>query len=181
MLVQITCLTRQFVVFYRVVMNIKQTIKSLVLVIALSVGFVSIFGPSSSALDACDPATQSCCGGVETTVFTCSQTGQDKGACPDGTIIDAKSTCADGSKPDVVANTGVWGILLVAINILTAGIGIVAIGGIVYASILYTSAGGSQEQVKKAMGIITNVVIGVLAYALMYAVLNFLVPGGLFN
>lgn len=82
---------------------------------------------------------------------------------------------------DGVENTGVWSILLTVINILTAGIGIAAVGGIIYGAILYTSAGGSQEQTKKAMGVITNVVIGVLAYALMYVALNFLVPGGIFE
>jgi hypothetical protein len=82
---------------------------------------------------------------------------------------------------DGVENTGVWSILLQAINILTAGVGIAAVGGIVYGAILYTSAGGSQEQVKKAMGIITNVVIGVVAYAVMFSGLNFLIPGGLFT
>jgi len=79
-----------------------------------------------------------------------------------------------------LASTGVWGVLLLAINILTALIGLAAVAGVVYGSVLYTSAGGNQEQVKKAMGIITNVVIGVIAYALMYSVSNFLIPGGIF-
>ncbi|MFZ2126006.1 MAG: hypothetical protein WAV04_00660 [Candidatus Microsaccharimonas sp.] len=99
------------------------------------------------------------CGGVTTSIISCDQTGEGGG----------------------VENTGAWGILLLAINILTAGIGVVALGGIVYASIMYISAGGSPEQVKKAMGIIMNIVIGIIAYAGMYALLNFLVPGGLFN
>jgi len=81
---------------------------------------------------------------------------------------------------DGVENTGLWSILLLAITVLTAGVGVVALAGIVYGSILYTSAGGSQEQVKKAMGIFTNVVIGIIAYAGMWALLNFLIPGGAF-
>jgi hypothetical protein len=71
--------------------------------------------------------------------------------------------------------------LILVINILTAGVGIAAIGGIVYGAVLYTTAGGSQEQVKKAISIITNVVIGIVAYALMWALLNFLIPGGVFK
>lgn len=98
------------------------------------------------------------CGGVDTAIIKCGQTGGGG-----------------------IETTGVWGILLLAVNILTAGVGIVAIGGIVYGAILYTSAAGSAEQVKKAIGIITNVVIGIVAYAVMYSLLNFLVPGGLFN
>lgn len=99
------------------------------------------------------------CGGVETSIIACDNPGDS------GNIED----------------TGLWGILLLAINILTAGIAIAAVAGIVYGSILYTSAGGNQEQVKKAMGVFTNVVIGIIAYAGMYALLNFIIPGGLFT
>ena len=98
------------------------------------------------------------CGGVPTSIVNCSQSG--------GATID---------------QSGVWGVLLLAINILTGLVAVAAVGGIVYGAVLYTSAGGSQEQVKKAMGIITNVVIGVITYALMYSVSNFLIPGGIFS
>jgi hypothetical protein len=98
------------------------------------------------------------CAGVTTAIIHCDQTGGKR-----------------------TQDSGVWGLLLVVINILTAGVGVAAVGGIIYGAILYTSAGGSPEQVKKAMGIITNVVIGVVAYAAMYSVLNFLIPGGIFN
>lgn len=97
------------------------------------------------------------CGGVDTAIIKCDE---------------------DGSGG--LETTGAWGILLLAINILTAGVGILAVAGVVYASIIYASAGGNPEQTKKAMGMITNIVIGVLAYALMFAVLNFIIPGGLF-
>lgn len=79
-----------------------------------------------------------------------------------------------------VQNSGLWSILIMIINIMTAGVGVLALAGIVYGSVLYTSAGGNQEQVKKAMGIFTNVVIGVIAFAGMWALLNFLIPGGVF-
>ena len=81
---------------------------------------------------------------------------------------------------DGVENTGLWSVLMLVINILTGGVAVIALGGIVYGSILYTSAGGSQEQVKKAMGIFSNVVIGIIAFAGMWALLNFLIPGGAF-
>lgn len=112
----------------------------------------------TTSFAACDPASESCCGGVKTSIVKCTQDG------------------GGGTE-----STGVWGILLLAINILTAGVGVLAIAGIIYGSVLYTSAAGSAEQVKKAIGIITNVVIGIVAYAVMYSFLNFLIPGGLFN
>ncbi len=97
------------------------------------------------------------CGGVPTSLIQCPDN--------DGTV--------EGS--------GLWSILIMTINVLSAGVAVLALAGIIYGSVLYTSAGGNQEQVKKAMGIITNVVVGIIAYALMFSLLNFLIPGGLFN
>lgn len=99
------------------------------------------------------------CGGAQTSIVQCDQTSQG---------ADAK-------------NNGVWGVLLIVLNILTAGVGIAAVGGIVYGAIMYTSAGDSTEQTKKAIEIIKNVVIGVIAYGLMFLVLNYLIPGGIFE
>jgi len=76
---------------------------------------------------------------------------------------------------------GIWAILLIVINILTAGVGVVAVLGIVYASILWTTAEDKADQLNQAKGIITNVVIGLLAFILMWAGLNFIVPGGVFD
>ncbi len=141
-------------------MSIKQKIKQFVvgaaLVLSLAAFSNIIASPNTDA--ACDPTAANCCGGVETAIISCAQTGTS------GEVED----------------TGAWGVLLLAINILTAGVGVATLGGIVYASIMYTSSGGNPEQTKKAMQIITNIVIGVIAYAGMYALLNFLVPGGLF-
>jgi len=155
-------------------MKIKQTVKRSLVALFLAVGLVGVVAPSAFAD----------CGGVATTVVNCNATGE--GVCPDGSKIAANDVstkkCPDGSTAVVaVDNTGVWGILLLIINILTAGIGVVAVGGIVYASIVYITAGGDANNTKKAMTIIANIVIGVVAYALMYALLNFLIPGGLFN
>lgn len=102
------------------------------------------------------------------------------------TLIVAPVALADcgGVKTSIINCTdssGVWGILKVAINILTAGVGVLAVGGIVYGSVLYTSSGGSLEQVRKAKGILLNTVIGIAAYALMFSFLNYLIPGGLFQ
>lgn len=127
-------------------------IKQKIVSLAMIIGLGSfIVAPAALAAE---------CGGVQTSIISCNEKGG-----------------GDAS----VEQTGLWGILKLVINILTAGVGILAVGGIVYGSILYTSAGGSSEQTKKAMGIITNVVIGLVAYALMYAITNFLIPGGLFS
>ncbi len=118
---------------------------------ALLVGFASMAMVSTAA--AAD------CGSVQTSIINCT---------------------GDDGKTGV-ENSGIWSLLLMAITILTAGVGVVALGGIVYGAVLYTSAGGNPEQVKKAIGIFTNVAIGVIAFAGMYVVLNFIIPGGIFN
>ena len=99
------------------------------------------------------------CAGVKTSIIDCTQSGE-------------------GSD---VTQSGVWGILLLVLNILTAGVGIAAVGGIVYASVLYTTSSDSADQTKKAKTVIRDVVIGLIAYAGMYLLLNFLVPGGIFT
>ena len=127
-------------------------IKQTILLFALFVGMISILVvPVASA------AT---CGGVNTSIIQCDQSGGEK-------------------KP--VEQTGLWGILLLVINILTAGVGVAAVAGIVWGSILYTTAGGKPEQVKKANVVIANTVLGIIVYAVAYSFMNFLIPGGLFN
>jgi hypothetical protein len=159
-------------------MKIKQTLIAL----ALTAGLSTVLFPAVSYAAEC--------GGVQTSIISCAQ----KGICQDGSDPYGKNSkdpskdnggkCEDGSEPakdsQAIEASGVWGILLLVINIMTVGVGILAVAGIVYGSILYTSAGGSPDQVKKARTVIVNVVIGILAYLLMFSVLNFIIPGGVF-
>lgn len=96
--------------------------------------------------------------------------------CPETSIIEVD--CNPGGDTQ---ESGVWQLLVMALNILTAGVGIAAVGGIVWGSVIYASAQGNADQVKKAKEIIKNVVIGIVSYAGMYLIINFLIPGGLFT
>ncbi len=78
-------------------------------------------------------------------------------------------------------DNAIWSLLIIVLNILTGGVGIAAVGGIVYASILYASAADNASQVTKAKDMIRDIVIGIIAYALMYSLLQYLVPGGVFH
>ena len=109
------------------------------------------------------PVSAAKCGDVDTAIIG-------------GKICDGVNNKSASSK-----DSAIWKILIFALKIMTAGVGIAAVGGIVYASILYASAGSSAEQTKKAKDIIRNVIIGIVAYGLMYAFLNFLIPGGIFT
>jgi len=87
--------------------------------------------------------------------------------------------CTDSNGSTKVEDTPLFTVLVLVINIFTAGIGVIAVGSVVYGAILYASAGSSVDQTKKAIDVIKNVIIGVVAYALMYSFLNFIIPGGL--
>jgi len=102
----------------------------------------------------------------------------NKGCEVDTAIISCNNVNKNGS---AIERTGVWSLLITAINIMTVGVGVLAVAGIVYGGVLYTSAGGNPDQVKKARTMFTNVAIGVVAFGSMYALLNFLVPGGVFR
>ena len=100
-----------------------------------------------------------------------------------GEVTTSLIKCDDIDKYSKVGeNEGgyIFDLLGFFIRILTTGVGIVAVGGIVYGAILYASAADNQAQVTKALEVIRNVVIGLVAYALMYVLIEFLIPGGLF-
>ncbi len=143
-------------------MKIKQT----VLIIAAIIGFNGILVSPAVVFAApakCGSATlksgESCCGGVVTSIITCKE---------------------NGGKSDDPSTSGVWGILLLAVNVLTAGVGIAAVAGVIIGSVMYMTAGGSPDKVKKANIMLTNVALGIIVFATMWAFLNFLIPGGLF-
>jgi hypothetical protein len=137
-------------------MKIKQKMYMLFIAIASFGGLVAL-NPTTVYAEV--TGNKSC--GVDTSIISC----------PD----DTDNASDDTSK------TAIWGLLTLVIQILTGGIGVLAIAGIVYGSILYTTAAGSAEQVKKAIEVFRNVVIGIVAYALMFGFLNFLIPGGVFG
>ena len=134
-------------------MKVKQKI------ITLALAFGVLFGGMAVLAT---PVYAAKCGDVDTAIIggdICNNVNNDSGKAED---------------------TAIWKILILVLQILTAGVGILAVGGIVYASILYTSAKDNAAQVNEARGMITNIVIGLICYGLMYVGLNFLIPGGIF-
>jgi len=132
-------------------MNIKQKIIMLMIVTLTSFGFVSLSGASVEAAK---------CGSAETSIITCE--------------------ASDDSENKDIKQNAIWQVLLLVLNIMTGGVGVLAVAGIAYGGILYASSSDKPEQTKKGISVITNVVIGIIAYAFMFLLLNFLVPGGIF-
>lgn len=72
-------------------------------------------------------------------------------------------------------------VLKIVLQILIGVVGIAAVGGIIYAGILYGTAGGNQNQAQKSKTMILNTVIGILLFGSMVLLGNFLLPGGIFG
>lgn len=71
-------------------------------------------------------------------------------------------------------------ILNMILLVVTTGVGIAAVGAIVCAGVLYITARDNAGQVSKAKTMIMNTVVGVVAYLLMWAFLQWIIPGGVF-
>lgn len=67
------------------------------------------------------------------------------------------------------------------INFLSAGVGIIIIVMIIIGGIQYSTAGGSSDATTKAKNKIINALIALFAYLLLYAFVQWLVPGGVFG
>lgn len=65
------------------------------------------------------------------------------------------------------------------IKVLTAMVGVAAVISIIIAGIQYSASADDSGMVAKAKQRIFNVIIGLVAYVFLLALLNYLVPGGI--
>ena len=86
-----------------------------------------------------------------------------------------------GNLKDDGSGCGVYTILNLVIDILSIGVGILAIIGITIAGIKYLTAKDNIEQTKKAKTRLLQIVLGLVTYALLYAGIQWLLPGGKLN
>ncbi len=109
-----------------------------------------------------------------------AQTDQTSVKCGDNQVaigvgINGQN-CID--KGDKVENNVIIVWLSMIIKFLTVGVGLAATGGVVYGGYLYMAAQGNSGKIQKAISTIFNAIIGVILYALLFAIINFLLPGG---
>ncbi|MBR3172823.1 Ig-like domain-containing protein [Candidatus Saccharibacteria bacterium] len=86
-----------------------------------------------------------------------------------------------GNVKDDGEGCGVYTILNLVLDIMTIGIGILGVLGIVIVGIKYMTAGGNEEQTRKAKRRLFEIVIGLILYVLLFAGLQWLLPGGRLN
>lgn len=68
------------------------------------------------------------------------------------------------------------GILNLVVDIMTVGIGVLGVIGITVVGIQYLTAGGSEEKVRKSKRRMFEIIIGLVAYVVLYAALRWLLP-----
>lgn len=66
------------------------------------------------------------------------------------------------------------------INFLTAGVGIIIVIMVIIGGYGYLTSSGDPQKAAAARGRIANALIALMASILMYAVLQWLIPGGIF-
>ncbi|MBR3248656.1 hypothetical protein IKF89_01330 [Candidatus Saccharibacteria bacterium] len=99
----------------------------------------------------------------------CTQDQLDSG-CVSTSILANGCSCDDGSGSETKR------ILQLVVTIMTMGVGILAVLGITIVGIQYLTAGGSEEKTRKAKRRMFEIVIGLVAYVIIYAVLHWLIP-----
>lgn len=99
--------------------------------------------------------------------------GTDVGGCND---IQTSLIRCDSSKENPLV-----GMLLQIINFLAVGVGIAVVGGIAWGGMLYASSNGDSSKAKQGITTIVNAIIGLFLFMFIYALVNYLVPGGVFS
>lgn len=68
-------------------------------------------------------------------------------------------------------------LLLLIAKILLYGIGVAAVIGVVIAGIMYLTAADNEQKMAKSKLLLKEVVIGLLLWAALFSILNWLIPG----
>lgn len=75
---------------------------------------------------------------------------------------------------------GVWAIIGTVLDVMLVAIGAAALIGIIISGIQYMTSSGNPAAMTKAKNRIVQVVIGVAALVLMWAFMQWIIPGGIF-
>lgn len=97
-----------------------------------------------------------------------------------GGVEVAYLECKTDNSGDPVQDSALWAILTLVLNIMIGAVGIAAVGGLVYAAIMYSSAQDNASQVQQAKDVIRNVILGLVMFLVMWSALQYLIPGGIF-
>ena len=64
---------------------------------------------------------------------------------------------------------------------MAGGVGAAVIIGIIFGGFMYMTSDGEEAKAKQGRQVIANSIIGAVLFLFMFAAVQFLVPGGVFN
>lgn len=114
--------------------------------------------------------------------YTCGKTVDSTGA--ETAIPTSIDFTAGGAFSGLCNGDGaspINAMLLWAIGILGAGVGVAVVIGIVLGGITYAMSDGDEGKVKEGRGMVVNAVIGLFLFIFLWAAANFMIPGGVFK
>lgn len=116
--------------------------------------------------------------GVSATVYA-AQCGSKENAVQTSIDIGCRGASCVSSNPD--GCSALTDALFAIMRILSAGVGIVIVGSLIYAGIQYAGARDDPSAVGKAKDRIRNNIIALGLFIFGYAILNYLIPAGFFK
>lgn len=84
--------------------------------------------------------------------------------------------CADEEGTEEGNGKGIMCVVKLVVNIMSVLVGVVGIIGIVIVGIQYLTAGGNEDQTRKAKRRLFEIIIGLVAYAFIYAIAQWILP-----
>ncbi len=164
--------------------------QSILPLIGVVVAFSMVWVSPVLAADPSNPRQADQQDTIKRSPVSCDQANtrkQDDGTCicNEGTVetsfaFGGTNCTAENPKGGITRNP-IYAMAKTFMQFLSALVGIAVTGGIIWGGIMYSTAQGNPAQSQKAIMIITNAVLGLILYILMFAIINFLVPGGLFT
>ena len=102
--------------------------------------------------------------------------------------VFAEDSCGEGCVPtsilgekgcscDKGEGESIMGVLKLAVDIMSAGVGILGVIGISIFGVQYLTAGGNEEKARKAKHRIFEIVLGLAIYTAVYVFFRWLLPG----
>lgn len=135
--------------------------------------------PSDSKTKADETCVSKCLTGTSKSRKDCEKECGGKGSVDGGDVPSSVPETELITPPS--GEDGIMWLLKQAIKILSGLVGAVAVVMFIFAGVSYAAAGDNSEKVQKAKEMMRNTVIGILLYLFMFAILNFIIPGGVFK
>lgn len=90
-------------------------------------------------------------------------------------------TALFGEVTDDGSGCSIFKVLNLVVEIMSIGVGLLGVVGITITGIMYLTAGGNEQRTTKAKRRMFEIILGLAIYAVLWALVNWLLPGGMMN